>query len=133
WNWAFWEFGQVLTAALANPLVTLRSNYQYAVGQETAYKTKIFGDIFKQTFGADANRVLPILPGWDGAAEYNTIEMQFLQQNYGSPDQSVYALAVAPYVDLMLGTDVPGLSMDGLFASVNQSLDTTYSSNIDAD
>ena len=33
----------------------------------------------------------------------------------------------------MPGTDVPGLTMDDLFASVNQSLDTTYSSNIDAD
>ena len=59
--------------------MTLRSNDQYAVAQETAYKTKIFGDIFKQTFGADAGRVLPILPGWDGATDYNTIELQFLQ------------------------------------------------------
>ena len=76
---------------------------------------------------------MPILPGWDGATSYNRIELQFLQQNYGNPNQSVYALAVAPYVDLMPGTDVPGLTMAGLFASVNESLDTTYSANIDAD
>jgi hypothetical protein len=133
WNFVYREFYQVLAAAQKNPLVTDQSNHLYAEAQETAYETAIFGNIFKQTFGADAGRVLQILPGWDGATDYNTIELQFLQQDYGNPNQTVYALAVAPYVDLMPGTDVPGLTMNGLFASVNESLDTTYSSDIDAD
>ena len=55
------------------------------------------------------------------------------KDHYGSPSNSIYALAIAPYVDLASGTDVPGITMDQLFASVFKSLNTTFPQMLDAD
>ena len=129
WNNAFGEGAQVLAAGRANPIVNQSGDI---IAQQTAYMTKVIGDIFKTAFGSASSRVLPVLGGFAAVPSYNTDELQFLQQNYGSPSNSIYALAIAPYVDLASGTDVPGITMDQLFTSVFQSLNTTFPQMLDS-
>jgi hypothetical protein len=49
-------------------------------------------------------------------------ELQYIQQTFGPPSQYIYAAAIAPYVGLPDGDNVPGLTLDQLFADLNQNL-----------
>ncbi len=72
WDSIFTQYNEVLAAADSNPLVTYRnSNDGLAVAQQTAFKTNAIGDIFKQVFGSQASRVLPVLGGWAAVPSYN--------------------------------------------------------------
>jgi hypothetical protein len=133
WNNAFPEYKQVLSDALANPLVTQRSNNMLAVAQQTAYKIKQIGDVFKQAFGAQAGRVRPVLAGFTISANYNQVALQFLSDHYGSPSNSIYALGIAPYVMLTKGTNTSGLTLDKMFASMNNYLNNTLPSILTSD
>lgn len=84
WNSSFNEYSQVLAAADGNPLVTDKSNDGLAVAQQTAFQTRNIGNIFKQVFGSEANRVIPVLGGWAAVPYYNQVALQFLQTNYGT-------------------------------------------------
>ncbi len=128
WNFSFSELFQVLAAAYNNPLVTQKSNVLYAVAQQSAFQTRSIGDIFKQAFGSQSSRVIPVLGGWAAGASYNQVALQFLQTNYGAVSNSIADFAIAPYVILTPGTDVPGLTMTGLFNSMENYLSTDVSS-----
>ena len=128
WNNSFTEYYQVLAAADKNPLVTEKSNNGLAVAQQTAFQTRNIGNIFKQAFGNEAGRVIPVLGGWAAVPSYNQVALQFLQTNYGTVSNSIADFAIAPYVQLTPGTDKPGLSMAGLFDSMENYLDTDVSS-----
>ncbi len=128
WNASFSEYFQVLAAAQNNPLVTDKSNQGVAVAQQSAYMTKHIGDIFKQVFGSQASRVLPVLGSWAAVPSYNQNELAFLQSNYGSVSNSISAFAIAPYVTLASGTDRKGMSMTALFNSMEKMLNTDISS-----
>ena len=74
WDSIFTQYNEVLAAADSNPLVTYRnSNDGLAVAQQTAFKTNAIGDIFKQVFGSQASRVLPVLGGWAAVPSYNEV------------------------------------------------------------
>ena len=73
WNNSYTEYFQVLAAADKNPLVTEKSNDGLAVAQQTAFQTKNIGDIFKQTFGSQASRVITVLGGWAAVPSYNQV------------------------------------------------------------
>ena len=128
WNFSYSELFQVLAAAYNNPLVTQKSNVLYAVAQQTAFQTRSIGNIFKQVFGSQSSRVIPVLGGWAAGASYNQVALQFLQTNYGAVSNSIADFAIAPYIILSSGTDVPGLTMTGLFNSMENYLDTDVSS-----
>jgi hypothetical protein len=132
WSAGWAENQQIYNAAQSNPLVTLKSDHTLAVAQQSAYKTKVIGDIFKSVFGSDAGRIKPILGGFTLYAPYNTTELDFLKSNYGDLSNSIDSMAIGAYVGLAGGTDVPGLTMDGVFASLNQYLNTTYVNSIDS-
>ena len=59
-------------------------------------------------------------------------QLQFIQTNYGTPDQYVWAVAIAPYVYLPTGDDVAGLTLNQLFADLNQSLNASFIPNVKA-
>ncbi len=128
WNTVFGEYSQVLAAAEKNPLVTETSNAVYAVAQQTAFQTRNIGNIFKQVFGSQSSRVIPVLGGWAAVSAYNQVALQFLQTNYGAVSNSIADFAIAPYVLLTSGTDVPGLTMTRLFNSMENYLSTDVSS-----
>ena len=128
WNPTWTECFQVLAAAGNNPLVTDRTAFEHEVAEQTAYMTKTIGDTFKQVFGQDASRVLPVLGGWAAVPVYNQVALEFLQTNYGPVSNSIADFAIAPYITLSSGTDVPGLTMAGLFNSMENYLNTDVSS-----
>jgi hypothetical protein len=128
WNTAFHEYGQVLAAADSNPLVTYKSNAEYAVAQQTAFQIHNIGAIFKQVFGSQSSRVIPVFAGWAAASNYNQVGLQFLRTNYGAVSNSIADFAIAPYVILTPGTDAKGMTMTALFNSMENYLNTQVSS-----
>src|SRR5262249_49114270 len=67
--------------------------------------------------------------GFDPFAIYTQIALRFIQKNFGTPSQYISAVAIAPYVDLpsSINVNVPGLTLDQIFAGLNQGLSKTAS------
>ena len=93
------------------------------VAQQSAYEEVSIAEIFDQAFGAQASRVLPIMAAQATWSQVASWQLQFIQQNYGPPSQFIYASAVAPYVALPKGVNVAGLTINQVFAGLDQYLD----------
>ena len=118
WNGSFPQSQRVTADARANPLLTKADDFG-RTGEQAAFKLKQFADLFKQAFGDQASRVMPVLAGQDANTYFLDVGLAFLQQTYGAPNQYLSGIAIAPYVDLANAVDQPGMTMDGLFASMN--------------
>ena len=122
WNYGISQITQVYGAAQNNPLVTKSSSEEEMVAQQSAYEEVSDAQIFEQTFGSMSARVRPIMAGFVDGSYYEQFELQFIQQTYGSPNQFIYATAIAPYVMLPSGDNVAGLTLNGVFTDLNQYL-----------
>ncbi len=125
WNSVTMQYGQILAAAKLNSLVTQSTNQLQMIEQQTAYQTVNIGQAFKTAFGANSANVRPILGGqatWSLMLQY---ALQFVQQNYGSPSQYIYATAEAPYVNIASSYNVSGMTLNQLFAGMNAYLSGT--------
>ena len=122
WNDGSPVFGEVLSAAGANPLVTQSGNQSMMVAQQSAYEEVSIAKIFDQVFGSQAARVRPIMAALAAWSQVASWQLQFIQQNYGPPSQIIYGSAVAPYVTLPGGDNVAGLTINEVFADLNQYL-----------
>ena len=122
WNNASPVFGQVLTAAKVNPLVTQNGNQSEMVAQQSAYEEVLIAKTFDQVFGSGSSRVRPIMAAQAAWSQIASWQLQFIQQNYGPPSQFIYASAVAPYVALPSGVNVAGLTINQIFTGLNQYL-----------
>ena len=129
WNWYFTQFPQIWDMAKTNPLVT-EQNPQLMIAQQCAYQEVQFGNIFKQAFAGESSRVRPIMAAFACNSSIASTELQFIQQNYGPPSQYVWATAIAPYTGIT--ASVPGITVDQVFAELNQYLLTTDIPNIQA-
>ena len=129
WNTGFTQYSQVVAAASSNPLVPQNSPDQMETDQ-SAYASVEDGITFDQVFGSRSAQVRPILPGFAAWSPYVQAELQYIQQTFGPPSQYIYAAAIAPYVGLPDGDNVPGLTLDQLFADLNQNLNDSIIQNI---
>jgi hypothetical protein len=121
WNSAFSAYGQIYTLAQANPVLNQSLGEYQLVSQQTAYTLVNDGQIFDQVFGtAQASRVRPILGGQAAWTQFQTYELQFIQQQFGSPSQYIDSLAVAPYIAINSNQNVSGLTINQLFTDLNQ-------------
>ncbi len=125
WNDSFAEYSQVLQAATTNPLVTAK-DATTMIQQESAYEIVSIGQTFKQVFGASSARIRPVAASFVLQPSTAQAQLQFIASNYGPPDQYISGIAVTAYVGLPSGDDVAGLTLNGLFADLNQSLNTTF-------
>jgi NPCBM/NEW2 domain len=125
WDPIWPEYTQVLQAAQSNPLVTAKGAANQ-VEQQSAYEIVSIAQIFDQVFGADRSRVRPIVAAFATLSVEAQTQLQFIQTNYGTPSQFVWGVAIAPYLNLPAGDDVPGLTLDQLFVDLNQYLNTQY-------
>ncbi len=125
WNTAFTEYSQVLAAANANPLVTATSNLG-KVAEQSAYIEIQDSQIFKTAFGTSSAQVVPVFAGFADGSYYQQAALQWVQSTYGSPSNYFADLAIAPYLYLPNGVDTPGMTLNQLFAGLNQNLTTTY-------
>ena len=130
WNNDFAQYSEVLAAAEKQPPGDRKEQRRVCRCPADRFPDQeLIGLIFKQAFGSEASRVhagprrlggrTPTITRW---------RSQFLQTNYGSVSNSIADFAIAPYVVLTSGTDVPGLTMAGLFNSMENYLDTNVSS-----
>ena len=92
WNAAWLEYSQVLQAAKSNPLVTAHrrcTDRSHSKARTSWYRS---AQTFDQVFGASSSRVRPVIAGFaDSFAPVAQIQLQFIQANYGPPNQYVWA------------------------------------------
>lgn len=115
WNGGFPQYNDNLTYARNNPLLTRADDHGRAA-EQAAYRTKRIGEIFRQEFGAGANRVKPVLGGQAAWTFFQEVGLQFLARNGGDPRQSLACVAVAPYLNL--ADSVNPQTLDALFSSL---------------
>lgn len=121
WNGVFPQYQQVVDASQDNPLV-LGGDPWTRAGEQTAYKLKIFSDIFREEFGTGAVRVRPVLAGQAANTYFTEKGLELLERNYGPPHNYLYAISSAPYISLEGALDLPNLTMDSLFVALNDYL-----------
>jgi hypothetical protein len=131
WNTAYPQFHRNLAAAQANPVLTATGPTARAA-QEAAYRLMQVANIFRQEFGDQADRVRPVFGGQFTNPFWLKQGLQFINANFGPPSNYFYGVAVAPYIILDPKVDVPGLTMNQLFASLNSYLNTTMVPDIAA-
>ena len=124
------------TAANPNGVLPTTNGYDWALeGEQQAYRLKQVGDIFRQEYahaaaGNLAGQVRPILGGFLSYHEHLGPALQFLQDTYGTPGNYIYGLGEATYASMNSDDDVPGLTMDGLFASIHNHIATVETTQI---
>jgi len=116
---------QILQAAQSNPLVTATDPLDQ-VEQQSAYELVSSAQIFDQVLGTSSARIRPVVGGFAVYAGAAQTQLQFIQTNYGAPSRYVWAVSIAPYLSLPGGDDVPGLTVNQLFADLNQCLNSTF-------
>ena len=133
WNGGIAQFHQVLAAAKANPLVTAGDDFG-KVARQAAYKLKGISDIFRQLGPNQSSRVQPVFGAFEGWDYFAKTGLDFVQRTYHTTEPFFFsAMAVAPYVDVSrAGVDQAGLTMDALFADMNNNLNTTVAGQIRA-
>jgi hypothetical protein len=122
WNTNYFEYNAVYALAKANPVLNHSLGSYQLVAQQTAYTVVNDGEIFDKAFGSAKARVRPIVGGQESWTAFATYELQFIQQHFGTPSKYVYATAVAPYVGITSSQNVAGLTLNKLFADLNQYL-----------
>ena len=125
WSAAWLAYSQVLQAAQSNPLVT-GAGAEQKIEQQSAYELVSIAQTFDKVFGASSSRVRPVVAGFSDISSLAQTQLQFIQTDYGAPNQYVWGVAIAPYISLPTGDDVAGLTLDQLFVDLNQYLNTTY-------
>jgi hypothetical protein len=134
WNGAFSAYYQIAAAAKANPILNQSLGQYQLVAQQSAYELVTDGQTFDQVFGtAGAARVRPI---FGAQAVYDLFEsygLQFIQQEFGTPSQYISAIAEAPYVGIQSSQNVSGLTLNQLFADLNEYLTDTMVPSLTAD
>ncbi len=132
WNYGFAAYSQVASIAASNPVIDHSLSQYQQVADQAAYSTVVDGQIFNQVFGTATSRVRPILGGQFAWDQFQTYELQFIQQKFGTPSKYIYAQAVAPYLD---GGDsnTPNLTLDQLFSDLQNNLNGWWGSQVHTD
>ena len=116
-------FGRCSPPPQTNPLVTQqRESISRWSAQQSAYEEVLIAKIFDQVFGSQVagsgrswRRRRPGRISRAGSSSSSS-------RNTGRPSQFIYASAVAPYVGIPSGDNVAGLTLNQLFADLNQYL-----------
>ena len=97
WNTSFSAYFQIAAAAKDNPILNQSLGQYQLVAQQSAYSLVTDGQVFDAAFGSGSARVRPILGGQASWTQFQQYELAFIQQQFGTPSQYIYATSVAPY------------------------------------
>lgn len=122
WNYGFPQAQRIYDAAQNNPELT-GLTYERAA-QQIAFRLKEIADIWRQEFGAGFQRIRPVLAGQAANYWWAQTGLEFIQTKYGPPQNYFYGLAIGTYVDFDNALDNASLTLDGLFAAMNNYIDT---------
>lgn len=117
WNSNFNDqYNRMRAVALADGTLTATDDFG-KMAQWHARRVAQAGVIFKAAFGGGAARVRPLVAGQNNNTYFANKGLVFLATLGRVSD--IYGIAIAPYATLPDSADVDGLTLDGLFASVN--------------
>lgn len=133
WNSSFKQFGRTHIAADLNPELTAPlDDYVTRVQQQVAFRVKRISEIFRSEFGSDFGRVIIVLAGQGVNPWIVTQALNFLQNKYGTVSGYVGALSMAAYVHFLEESDRPGITLDQLFANLNDYVDNMVAPRVRA-
>ncbi|WP_165249011.1 NPCBM/NEW2 domain-containing protein [Paludisphaera soli] len=121
WNTIFKAYSQVLAKANADPRV-LPGTDMNKVAQESGLQTVRIGQIFREVFGADAGRVLPVFSGWAISPSFLDAGLKAIDRVYGAPAQFLASTAIAPYTYPTSSVNQPNVSSSAVLAAMEQRL-----------
>ncbi|MDG3003703.1 NPCBM/NEW2 domain-containing protein [Paludisphaera mucosa] len=124
WNQAFLEYSQVLAMARTDTRVTA-TNDMDRVAQESALQTKRLSDIFRQEYGPDFSRVIPVFGSWAISPTYTRTGLEIVQRLYGDVTQYIKSVAIAPYVSPTPAVANSTTDPAALLASTIQQIDAS--------
>ncbi len=128
WNGQFTQAHRIVEAARDNPALTDNDAYARAA-QQIAFKIDAISAIFRKEFGNSAGRVRPVLAGQAANSFWIESGLKYLKARGTEPRQSLYGIAIAPYVNFdQEKLDKTGLTLDQLFAAMNDYLDRDVTS-----
>lgn len=113
WNWSFPQAGYNMERGKSEEKIVNYVKEKKLEGSEWALqyanRTAQIADIFRAEYGADAmnKQVCAVLAwqfGWD-PVWFFTEMLQFIQQEYGAPEEYIYTLSIAPYFSEPLPED----------------------------
>lgn len=126
WNHTFPQAKRVVGAAKRDPSLTRSDDFGRA-GQWSARRLAEVSAIFRREFGGEAKRVLPILCGQSANPYFLRTGLELLEKQSGDVRDVLAGIAIAPYLAIDGEEDVPGMSLDALFARMNEFLDKKLS------
>lgn len=121
WNLSFPQAKRNVVAAKANRSLSSPDDPGRS-GQQAAFRLAAISKIFRREFGDRAGRVRPVLGGWAANPHFLSEGLSFLARHHGDPKNLLYGVAIAPYFRMDPKVDVPGLTLDGVFASMDSFL-----------
>jgi hypothetical protein len=130
WNWQFWQAHWNLETAtnLGNQSVLNYDNINnpgYWAWRLPAKRIIEIANIFKQIHGTDKmmTKIRPILAGQIAYSEGMKTALTFINNVYGKPGNYIYAIAGAPYFNIVQNDNITNLTvtqiLDGLGNDVN--------------
>ena len=129
WNGSFKQYHRTAAAAKADTMIT-ETNVFASIGEETAARLARIAAIFKEEFGSQAGRVRPVLCGQCMNPFFLERGLAFLKAKVGDPKTLLYAISVAPYVQLDAKVETPDMSMDQLFDAMRHELETRVTDGV---
>ena len=131
WNSSFSQYYQIRTMANANPLITGTTDWT-RIAQESAFREKQIGDIFRQEFGTRSAQVKPILGAFQSGTSFGQAGLSFVNSLYGDPSQYFAGMAVGTYFVTNLDMNVSGVTLNQLFASLSSNIAGGLTNSIQA-
>jgi hypothetical protein len=121
WNGSFPQYQRTVAAARTNRELSSADDFGRA-GEHAAFRTAAIAAIFRREFGADAERVRPVLCGQAANPYFLERGLAYLASRHGEPRRVIAAIAVGPYVALDAKVDKPGLTKEALFSALDDYL-----------
>ena len=118
WNMQFAQSKHNQATAKTNPALTKPDDFGRA-GEQAALRLSEIAAIFRAEYGEESGRFRPVLCGQSANTYFLDVGLAYLKSHGANPSDNLFAIAIAPYVDLDPAVDKPGLTLDGLFASMN--------------
>ncbi len=126
WNQSFPQAKRLVASARDDPSLTREDDFGRA-GEKAAKRLVEVAVIVRTVFGADSPRLIPVFAGQSANAYFTESGLRYLASHEGPPREHIGAIAIAPYLSIDPARDRPGLSLDNVFAAMDNHLNNDLS------
>jgi hypothetical protein len=118
WNSAYKEYHHTFEEAKKHPDRYAARQGFLLIAQRHADESARIAGIFRKEFGSQAGRLRPVLAGQSVNPVFLATGLDYLASRGIKPSEVFYAIAIATYLKMSPEDDLPGISMDQLFAAI---------------